>query len=207
MAHVAAEVAALPRCETVPTIDASELSAAEFAERFMRPNKPVLLTGVSNGWRCRSEWTREDQSGERVPDISRMSDLFGDAKVLVVDDNPMNLLVAQKLIEKLGHEVVTSTNGEEAIQAWLAEEPEMIFMDLQMPVMDGMEATKEIRRRMEGKSAYFLSIVALTADAEASTRKEALASGLNDVLVKPASIDQLEHSIQHWCRLHREALA
>ena len=91
MAHVAAEVAALPRCETVPTIDASELSAAEFAERFMRPNKPVLLTGVSNGWRCRSEWTREDQSGERVPDISRMSDLFGDAKVLVVDcDAPLD---------------------------------------------------------------------------------------------------------------------
>ena len=119
----------------------------------------------------------------------------------------MNLLVAQKLIEKLGHEVVTSTNGEEAIQAWIAEEPEMIFMDLQMPVMDGIEATQEIRRRMEGKSAYFLSIVALTADAEASTRRKALASGLNDVLVKPASIDQLEHSIQHWCRLHREALA
>ena len=91
MAHVAAEVAALPRCETVPTIDASELSAAEFAERFMRPNKPVLLTGVSNGWRCRSEWTREDQPGERVPDISRMADLFGDAKVLVVDcDAPLD---------------------------------------------------------------------------------------------------------------------
>ena len=139
--------------------------------------------------------------------MDRKGSVIERAKVLVVDDNPMNLLVAQKLIEKLGHEVVTSTNGEEAIQAWISEEPEMIFMDLQMPVMDGMEATQEIRRRMEGKSPYFLSIVALTADAEPSTREKALASGLNDVLVKPASIDQLEHSIQHWCRIHREALA
>jgi signal transduction histidine kinase/CheY-like chemotaxis protein len=151
------------------------------------------------------------QANEKATSVKEPLDRDGGiierAKVLVVDDNPMNLLVAQKLIEKLGHEVVTSTNGEEAIQAWLAEEPEMIFMDLQMPVMDGMEATQEIRRRMEGRSPYFLSIVALTADAEASTRRKALASGLNDVLVKPASIDQLEHSIQHWCRLHREALA
>ena|GEM_PF-452849 len=147
------------------------------------------------------------QATEKKPSAPETMDRKGSvierAKVLVVDDNPMNLLVAQKLIEKLGHEVVTSTNGEEAIQAWIAEEPEMIFMDLQMPVMDGMEATQEIRRRMEGKSPYFLSIVALTADAEPSTREKALASGLNDVLVKPASIDQLEHSIQHWCHLHR----
>ena len=149
----------------------------------------------------------EAQKKEHAADLKPPIDLEGTvierAKVLVVDDNPMNLLVAQKLIERLGHEVVTSTNGEEAVQAWLTEDPEMIFMDLQMPVMDGMEATKEIRRRREGKDARFLSIVALTADAEASTRQEALASGLNDVLVKPASIDQLEHSIQHWCRLHR----
>lgn len=146
---------------------------------------------------------KDSSKPSAIPPVNQDGDVIERAKVLVVDDNPMNLLVAQKLIEKLGHEVVTSTNGEEAIQAWLAEDPEMIFMDLQMPVMDGMEATKEIRRRMEGKAPCFLSIVALTADAEASTREEALASGLNDVLVKPASIDQLEHSIQHWCRLHR----
>ena len=128
-----------------------------------------------------------------------------DARVLVVDDNPMNLMVAQKLIEKLGHEVITATNGQEAVHVWQNENPELIFMDLQMPVMDGMEATIEIRRRMEGSDAPRLGIVALTADAEPSTRKEALASGLDDVLVKPASIDQLEYCIQHWCRVHREA--
>jgi signal transduction histidine kinase/CheY-like chemotaxis protein len=126
------------------------------------------------------------------------------AKIMVVDDNPMNLLVAKMQIEKLGHHVVTATNGQEAINTWLSEEPEMILMDIQMPVMDGMEATREIRRRMNNHGAKTLGIVALTADAEPTTKKEALSSGMNDVLVKPTTIDQLDLIIQHWCKVHRE---
>jgi CheY-like chemotaxis protein len=126
------------------------------------------------------------------------------AKIMVVDDNPMNLLVAKMQIEKLGHHVVTATNGQEAINTWLSEEPEMILMDIQMPVMDGMEATREIRRRMNNHGAKTLGIVALTADAEPTTKKEALSSGMNDVLVKPTTIEQLDLIIQHWCKVHRE---
>lgn len=153
-----------------------------------------LLTGSESN---------EENTEQAVDQDSNNS--ISDAKVLVVDDNPLNLLVAKKQIEKLGHHVVTATNGKEAIKSWISEEPEMIFMDLQMPVMDGMEATQEIRRRMKNNGSKILGIVALTADAEASTKKEALSSGLNDVLVKPASIDQLEMIIQHWCKEHRES--
>jgi hypothetical protein len=87
MPYIEAEMMSLPKCEDdIPTIDASDLTAAEFAERFMRPNKPVLLTNIGcESWKAFDEWTKVDGSGERVPDVSRMSELFGDAKVLVVD--------------------------------------------------------------------------------------------------------------------------
>ncbi|ACO64138.1 JmjN/JmjC protein [Micromonas commoda] len=87
MPYIEAEMMSLPKCEDdIPTIDASDLTAAEFAERFMRPNKPVMLTNIGcESWKAFDEWTKVDGSGERVPDVSRMSELFGDAKVLVVD--------------------------------------------------------------------------------------------------------------------------
>jgi hypothetical protein len=86
MPYIEAEMMSLPECEGVVGIDASDLSAAEFAELFMRPNKPVLLTNIGcESWKAFDEWTKVDGSGERVPDVSRMSELFGDAKVLVVD--------------------------------------------------------------------------------------------------------------------------
>ena len=86
MPYIEAEMMSLPECEGVVGIDASDLSAAEFAELFMRTNKPVLLTNIGcESWKAFDEWTKVDGSGERVPDVSRMSELFGDAKVLVVD--------------------------------------------------------------------------------------------------------------------------
>ena len=126
-----------------------------------------------------------------------------EVKVLVVDDNPINLMVAKKLIQQLGHEVVTAEDGLLAIQAWQNEQPEMIFMDLQMPQMDGLDATREIRKIIADEGRPSIGIVALTADAEPSTKKDALDAGLDDVLVKPASLDQLDHSINQWSQAHR----
>ena len=70
----------------------------------------------------------------------------------MVDDNPINLMVAKKLIQQLGHEVVTAEDGLLAIQAWQNEQPEMIFMDLQMPQMDGLDATREIEKSSPTKA-------------------------------------------------------
>ena len=164
--------------------------------------------GVGSKFTLQLELLLGSEHNEEITDTSAIlseNQSISGAKIMVVDDNPMNLLVAKLQIEKLGHHVVTATNGQEAINTWLSEEPEMIFMDIQMPVMDGMEATQEIRRRMKKQGAQPLGIVALTADAEPSTKKAALASGLNDVLVKPASIEDVDLSIQHWCKIHRDS--
>jgi CheY-like chemotaxis protein len=115
--------------------------------------------------------------------------------VLIVDDNSMNLMVAKKQIELLGHTVISAINGQEAIDQWKQHQPDFILMDLQMPVMDGMEATRQIRRQIQKSGGSHLPIVALTADAEESTREEALAAGLDMVLVKPSDTETLRQAI------------
>jgi hypothetical protein len=83
MACVEAEVANLATCEHVPTVDASELSPAQFVERFMKPNLPALLTGLTNGWRAQREWVVGGESDGIS--MAAMTSVFGDADVLVVD--------------------------------------------------------------------------------------------------------------------------
>ena len=115
--------------------------------------------------------------------------------VLIVDDNSMNLMVAKKQIELLGHKVISAINGQEAIDQWKQHQPDFILMDLQMPVMDGMEATRQIRRLIQKSGGSHVPIVALTADAEESTREEALTAGLDMVLVKPSDTETLRQAI------------
>ena len=117
-------------------------------------------------------------------------------QVLVVDDNALNLMVAQKLVERLGHNVVTAVNGEDAIAQWKRHTPDVVLMDLQMPVMDGLEATRAIRAQSKAQGLGHQRIVALTADAEASTRTEAFEAGVDEVVVKPADAITL-HRVLH----------
>ena len=117
-------------------------------------------------------------------------------RVLVVDDNPLNLMVAQKLVERLGHQVTTAIHGEDAVAQWKKDAPDVILMDLQMPVMDGMEATRIIRTQSEVQGLAHQRIVALTADAEKSTRQDALSAGMDDVVVKPVDAVTLHRALQ-----------
>lgn len=116
-------------------------------------------------------------------------------RVLIVDDNAMNLMVAKKQVEMLGHKVISAIHGQEAVEQWRQHHPDFILMDLQMPVMDGMEATRQIRRLIQKSGGKHVPIVALTADAESSTHDEALAAGLDEVLVKPADTETLRQAI------------
>ena len=85
MAHVAAEVATLATCDAIPTVDASELSPEQFLQRYMRPNLPVMVTGLTDGWRATRDWVSVTSDGSRVVDMRAMSEAFGAAEVLVVD--------------------------------------------------------------------------------------------------------------------------
>ncbi|MDH3611674.1 MAG: ATP-binding protein [Gammaproteobacteria bacterium] len=125
--------------------------------------------------------------------IEPLSRPTSDMSVLVVDDNEVNLLVAQRMLEQIGFKVDLATNGEEAIEANARNEYAAILMDCQMPGMDGNSATSIIRR-VEGDSRH-TPIIALTANAMAPERAKAYAAGVDDYLSKPVFLEDLEAAL------------
>ncbi|MFB2939450.1 PAS domain S-box protein [Aerosakkonemataceae cyanobacterium BLCC-F154] len=103
-------------------------------------------------------------------------------RVLVVDDRPENRLLLVKLLIQLGFAVQEASNGKEAVEIWQEWQPDLIWMDIRMPILDGYEATKQIRA-METEPTSI--IIALTAQASHSDRNLALAAGCNDYISKP----------------------
>ncbi|NES94039.1 MAG: response regulator [Desertifilum sp. SIO1I2] len=103
-------------------------------------------------------------------------------RLLVVDDNAENRFLLVKILQDLGFQVNQASSGSEALALWESWQPDLIWMDIRMPDLDGYEVTQRIRSTPKGQSAI---IVALTAQASVSDRSSALASGCNDYLTKP----------------------
>ena len=103
-------------------------------------------------------------------------------RILLAEDNVVNQRVAVRILEGAGHSVTVTPNGKEAVAAWRTSPFDLIFMDIQMPEMDGVEATTEIRRHEKGSH---IPIVALTAHAMPGDQERCLAAGMDDYLAKP----------------------
>jgi two-component system sensor histidine kinase/response regulator len=116
-------------------------------------------------------------------------------RILLADDNRVNQKVAARMLEKQGHSVTIAKNGREALLAWEREKFDLILMDVQMPEMDGLEATAEIRRR-ERLSGSHISIVALTAHAMTGCRDRCVAAGMDGYVAKPIRPHELNREIK-----------
>ena len=118
-------------------------------------------------------------------------------RILAVEDNPLNLKLLISLLQRLGYEdVLTASNGVEALAILETEKVDVIFMDLQMPIMDGIEATHRIRSMEVNTSSMSpVRIVALTANSSMSTRNECFASGMNHYISKPFNTRSLAEAI------------
>ncbi|MDQ4503508.1 response regulator [Sinomonas sp. ASV322] len=117
-------------------------------------------------------------------------------RVLVVEDNEVNQLVAKSMAEKLGYDVDLVTDGAQAVEATARVEYAAVLMDCHMPVMDGFDATRRIRAR--GGSGAALPIIAMTAGASDEDRERCLAAGMDDYLSKPVDMSRLEAALDHW---------
>lgn len=116
-------------------------------------------------------------------------------RILVAEDDPINKRVIQLMLGRLGLHPVVVSNGAEAVTAVERETWDAIIMDCQMPVMDGFEATRLIRRHRQGKP---LPIIALTANAMAEDRAACLAAGMDAFLAKPVRQEELRATLTHW---------
>jgi len=118
-------------------------------------------------------------------------------RILIAEDNPANQKLLQLLLRNLGYASECAVNGQEAVEMHERTPFDIILMDLQMPVLDGLAATREIRRKeLSSPAMRPVSVVALTANAMSGDRERCLAAGMNDYLAKPIRLDDLRHVIQ-----------
>ncbi len=137
-------------------------------------------------------------------DLPRTSGL-GRIRVLVAEDNPVNQEVGAAMLEGLGCVVKVVANGKDALDAVTSEVFDLLLMDCQMPVMDGLEATLEIRRLQNQQHLdRHIPIVALTAHAMGGDRERCLAAGMDDYMSKPFNQKQLREVLERWVRLPEE---
>jgi PAS domain S-box-containing protein len=144
-----------------------------------------------------------DSAAQPVRDLPRDAAPARRLRILVVEDNPINQKVSRMQIERLGHDADVAENGAVALAALELGRYDLIFMDCQMPVMDGFEATAEVRR-LEGANRH-TPIVALSANAMEGDAERCLAAGMDDYLSKPVSSASLAARIHRWSASERAA--
>lgn len=126
----------------------------------------------------------------------RIEKLFESKKILVAEDNPMNMLLISEVLGKMGLEVIKAGNGEESVALLMQYAPAMIFMDVNMPVMDGYTATKKVR--LLPHPYCDVPIIALTADAMEEDKDKCLKAGMNAFISKPFQLKEIESILKNY---------
>jgi two-component system sensor histidine kinase/response regulator len=188
----------------------AQVQPGEFAAVLAKPVNPALLLGHVSQALNELPVTEATGASAAMSASSRhlagpgpLQDLRG-AHVLAVDDNDINLQVVQEILEDAGLQVSTAADGAQALAMVRALRYDLVLMDMQMPVMDGLEATRAIRALADHGD---LPIVAMTANAMAQDRQRCLDAGMNDFVAKPIEPDRLFDVLRQWLRPLASALS
>ncbi len=154
--------------------------------------KPVR---ISNLREALSSALGRRMQGVRNPSVERPAHK---ARILVVEDNTVNQLVAVRMLEKLGASAEVASNGAEALDALSQTRYDAVLMDAQMPVMDGREATAKFRLRESASRAKRTPIIAMTAAVTPGEKEKCLESGMDDFIPKPVSLVDLRTALRRW---------
>jgi PAS domain S-box-containing protein len=189
-----------PKVESCPIIMISSESSPLDAERCQKygidrfMSKPVIASELLN------EVLRQFGSYaacQPVETATLSTPKTEPRRVLLVDDNEINRRVALGLLRSRGHQVVMAENGQEAFDQYARQQFDLILMDMQMPVMDGYQATTLIRQR-ELDTAEHIPIVAMTAEALKGDRERCLAAGMDDYITKPIDPAELYRAVERF---------
>ena len=115
------------------------------------------------------------------------------AKILLIEDNEMNRDMLSRRLDRKGYQVVIAMDGQQGVELARTEAPDLILMDMSLPILDGWEATRQLKNANETQA---IPIIALTAHAMAGDREKALAAGANDYDTKPIELPRLLEKIQ-----------
>jgi PAS domain S-box-containing protein len=157
-------------------------------------SKPVKLHELNNTLSALfNKQTSQSKPPTIKPTIEKLTD---SATIMVVEDEPMNMMLITTVLGKMGFQVIKAGNGEQAIELLQTNTPDLIFMDVNMPVMDGFTATINIRKLPE--PACNIPVIALTADAMKEDRERCMQSGMTDYLTKPFRLEELEKVLKQY---------
>ena len=190
-------------------VNANYLTDHHFCGCLYKPYFPDQLKAALQIIRAAQEQNREPELITRAyvtklmqagrPNKVIQANMFPDVRALVVEDMKINQMLIAKVLEKHGCKVETAVNGREGLEKIHARPFDIVFMDCQMPEMDGFEATQHLRQE-EAKSGKHLVIVALTADAMTGDREKCLKAGMDDYLNKPLKQEQVTEILKKWIK-------
>ncbi len=191
------EIHNLPRAESLPVIIATNRDNHRLLAETLPPGVYAILSKPIRRVALRDAVRRALRIGSasvsRSP-VARTSP--AGPRILLAEDNPTNQRVAVLMLERLGYSIDLAATGKAAVEAWRRGSYPLILMDCQMPELDGVEATREIRR-LEGPGRRTI-IIALTANAQFEDRQRCEAAGMDDYLVKPVRTELLKSKLEHW---------
>ncbi|MBN1199608.1 MAG: response regulator [Bacteroidales bacterium] len=161
--------------------------------------KPVMQKELQ--WMFQRIFMKEMELPETISatQIKTPGQTFRDLTILLAEDNLINQKIVVQLLSKRGIKVITASNGVEAVERASERKYDMVFMDVQMPEMDGFEATRKIRSNLKGPNVK-TPVIALTANAMKGDREMCIESGMNEYISKPLNPDEVFNIIEQYCK-------
>jgi len=184
-----------PRSQTKPLVLLTSLGSIEKRERSLfaaRLTKPVKASALFNALASALTKPTLVAETETAGELGRLADKLP-LRVLVAEDNVVNQKVAVRVLAKMGYRADVAANGREAVDAIMRQPYDVVLMDVQMPEMDGLEATTVIRREVAADAQP--RIIAMTAEAMSGDRERCLAAGMDDYLTKPVRFTDLQAAL------------
>jgi CheY-like chemotaxis protein len=179
--------------------DAARVSQIGFAAYLPKPVTAAMLLD------CLRELRAHDRADDRVAGAGALITVHSISerkpaplRILLADDNPVNCRIAVLMLEKAGHQIDVVNDGAEAVEAVRGKPYDLVLMDVQMPGVDGLEATRRIRGLPTKESA--VPVIAITANAMHGDEQRCLAAGMNDYISKPIDRARLLGKVMRWGR-------